>query len=216
MLTWLKRIIAGLVLLALATTAALYGVLSLSLPSLDGTGTSNAISAATTVERDALGQAVITAQSREDAAYGLGFAHGQDRFFQMDLLRRNAAGELSELFGSAAIELDKTMRFHQLRKRSEYIVAHLPHDQQQVLAAYTQGVNEGRVQAGFQSFEYLLSGGPVKAWRSEDSILAIFSMYLDLQSANFERDKALIYLEHTFGKAMREFVLLALELCSIL
>ncbi|TMO68734.1 penicillin acylase family protein [Pseudoalteromonas aurantia] len=207
MLTWFKRILAGLVLLVLATTAALYGVLSLSLPSLDGTGTSNGINAATTVERDALGQAVITAQSREDAAYGLGFAHGQDRFFQMDLLRRNAAGELSELFGSAAIELDKTMRFHQLRKRSEYIVAHLPYDQQQVLAAYTQGVNEGRVQAGFQSFEYLLSGGPVKAWRSEDSILVIFSMYLDLQSANFERDKALIYLEHTFGKAMREFVL---------
>lgn len=207
MLIWLKRIIAGLVLLALATTATLYGVLSLSLPSLDGTGTSNGITAATTVERDALGQAVITAQSRKDAAYGLGFAHGQDRFFQMDLLRRNAAGELSELFGSAAIKLDKNMRFHQLRKRSQAIVASLPMDQQQVLQAYTQGVNEGRVQAGFQSFEYLLSGATIKAWRSEDSILTIFSMYLDLQSANFERDKALIYLEHIFGNAMREFIL---------
>jgi penicillin amidase len=207
MLTWLKKIVAGFVLFALATTAAVYGVMSLSLPSLDGTGTSNAITATTKVERDALGHAIITAQSREDAAYGLGFAHGQDRFFQMDLLRRNAAGELSELFGSAALEIDKMMRFHQLRKRSEDIVADLPRDQQQVLAAYAKGVNEGRTQAGFQSFEYILSGGPVIAWRSEDSILAIFSMYLDLQSMNFERDKALILLDHLFGKGMRDFVM---------
>ncbi|MBE0366674.1 penicillin acylase family protein [Pseudoalteromonas aurantia] len=207
MLPWLKRITAGLVLLALAATASLYGLLSLSLPALDGTGTSSAVIAPVQIERDSLGQAVITANSRDDAAYGLGFAHGQDRFFQMDLLRRNAAGELSELFGKAAINLDEKMRFHQLRKRSEKIVTQLPPRQRSILRAYAQGVNEGKAQVGFDSFEYLLTGASARPWKSEDSILAIFSMYLDLQSANFERDKALLYVDHMFGEEMRTFIL---------
>ncbi|MBQ4863354.1 penicillin acylase family protein [Pseudoalteromonas sp. MMG013] len=207
MLPWLKRITAGLVLLALAATASLYGLLSLSLPALDGTGTSSAVIAPVQIERDSLGQVVITANSRDDAAYGLGFAHGQDRFFQMDLLRRNAAGELSELFGKAAINLDEKMRFHQLRKRSEKIVTQLPPGQRSILRAYAQGVNEGKAQVGFDSFEYLLTGASARPWKSEDSILAIFSMYLDLQSANFERDKALLYVDHIFGEEMRTFIL---------
>ncbi|TMP76911.1 penicillin acylase family protein, partial [Pseudoalteromonas sp. S983] len=98
----------------------------LSLPALDGKGTSDVISKPVILARDSLGQAVITANTRQDAAYALGFAHGQDRFFQMDLLRRYAAGELSELFGKGALELDKKMRFHQLRARSQEILKLLP------------------------------------------------------------------------------------------
>ena len=101
MLSWLKRGLSGLLILILILTAGLYGLLSLSLPALDGKGTSDAISKPVTLSRDSLGQAVITANTRQDAAYALGFAHGQDRFFQMDLLRRNAAGE-EDAFSSIA------------------------------------------------------------------------------------------------------------------
>ena len=55
---------------------------------------------------------VILAANRRDLAFATGFAHAQDRFFQMDLIRRKAAGELSELVGAAAIEIDKQSRFH--------------------------------------------------------------------------------------------------------
>ncbi len=103
MLTWIKRIVVALLLLVLLGTASIYGLLALSLPALDGKGSTSEIDNTVTVARDAMGQAVVSADTRADASYGLGFAHGQDRFFQMDLLRRNAAGELSELFGSAAI-----------------------------------------------------------------------------------------------------------------
>jgi penicillin amidase len=194
------------VILGLGSTAFVYGVLTLSLPTLDGKGSSNAVTAPVKISRDTLGQAVITANNRIDAAYGLGYAHGQDRFFQMDLLRRNAAGELSELFGKAAIGLDKKMRFHQLRKRSHAILKTLPDSDKQLLESYAQGVNEGLAQVGYSSFEYLLTGAKQKPWLSEDSLLVIFSMYLDLQSATFERDQALIQIEQQYGVNMVAFL----------
>ncbi|CCQ11371.1 Family S45 unassigned peptidase [Pseudoalteromonas luteoviolacea B = ATCC 29581] len=206
MITWFKRLVYVVLVLGLLATAVSYGVLTLSLPKLDGQGHSATLLKEVEIGRDVLGQAVIQADNRQDAAYGLGYAHGQDRYFQMDLLRRNAAGELSELFGRAALDLDKRMRFHQLRKRAQAIVLKLPREHQATLEAYAQGVNEGRKQVGFPSFEYLLTQAPIAPWQPEDSILVIFSMYLDLQAGTFERDKALIVLEQQFGVEMREFL----------
>ncbi|WP_404341555.1 penicillin acylase family protein [Pseudoalteromonas mariniglutinosa] len=206
MLKVIKWLVVSFVVIGLLTTAVVYGLLTLSLPSLDGQGSSQAISQPVKIERDKLGQAVIHADNRLDAAYALGYAHAQDRFFQMDLLRRNAAGELSELFGKAAIELDKKMRFHQLRKRSQFIVEQLPQTEKALLQRYATGVNEGLAQVGFASFEYLLTGAEQQPWQSEDSLLVIFSMYLDLQTATFERDKALIQLADLYGEQMVQFL----------
>ena len=202
----IKRLLLVVVVLALAGTAIVYGVLTLSLPTLDGKGRSDAVTQPVKVARDTLGQAVITAATRHDAAYGLGYAHGQDRFFQMDLLRRNAAGELSELFGKAALALDKKMRFHQLRKRSQAILKTLPEADKQLLKSYAQGVNEGLAQVGYPSFEYLLTGAEQQPWQSEDSLLVIFSMYLDLQTATFKRDQTLIQIQQQYGAKMVEFL----------
>ncbi|KPZ63901.1 Penicillin acylase 2 precursor [Pseudoalteromonas sp. P1-16-1b] len=202
----IKRLLLVVVVLALGGTAIVYGVLTLSLPTLDGKGRSDAVTQPVKVARDTLGQAVITAATRYDAAYGLGYAHGQDRFFQMDLLRRNAAGELSELFGKAALALDKKMRFHQLRKRSQAILKTLPEADKQLLKSYAQGVNEGLAQVGYPSFEYLLTGAEQQPWQSEDSLLVIFSMYLDLQTATFKRDQALIQIQQQYGVKMVEFL----------
>ena len=202
----IKRLLLVVVVLALAGTAIVYGVLTLSLPTLDGKGRSDAVTQPVKVARDTLGQAVITAATRHEAAYGLGYAHGQDRFFQMDLLRRNAAGELSELFGKAALALDKKMRFHKLRKRSQAILKTLPEADKQLLKSYAQGVNEGLAQIGYPSFEYLLTGAEQQPWQSEDSLLVIFSMYLDLQTATFERDQALIQIQQQYGAKMVEFL----------
>ncbi|MBS3797081.1 penicillin acylase family protein [Pseudoalteromonas sp. BDTF-M6] len=206
MLRWVQRLVVGVIILLLLGTAGVYGALSLSLPTLDGRGSSDALESTVTIKRDALGQAIIDAQSMNDAAYGLGFAHGQDRFFQMDLLRRNSAGELSELFGEAALELDKKMRFHQLRQRSERIFAQLPQSQQALLSSYSRGVNEAQQAQTLKGFEYLLSGAEVTPWQPEDSLLVIYSMYLDLQASNFERDMVLEQIERLYSRQMREFL----------
>ena len=60
-------------------------------------------------KRDARGIPVITAATRRPRATPLGYAHAQDRFFQMDLSRRLAAGEL-ELFGAVALKQDRRTR----------------------------------------------------------------------------------------------------------
>ncbi|CAH9065471.1 Acyl-homoserine lactone acylase QuiP [Pseudoalteromonas sp. CIP111854] len=202
----LKWLITVVIIGFLVLTAALYGLLSLSLPKLDGKHASDAVAADVSIARDALGQVVIDAKTRADAAYALGFAHGQDRLFQMDLLRRSAAGELSELFGKAALNLDRRMRFHQFRARSESIVEQLPEHHKYALQAYSKGVNEARSQISFDSFEYQLTGAPIVPWQPADSILVIFAMYLDLQAGNFQRDQVLIQLDSLFGAPMRLFL----------
>ncbi|WP_440054666.1 penicillin acylase family protein [Pseudoalteromonas sp. T1lg65] len=207
MLRWFKVLLLSVLILILAATAVVYGFLTLSLPTLDGKGTSKAVKNAVSIARDGLGQAVITAEDRADAAYGLGFAHGQDRFFQMDLLRRNAAGELSQLFGEAALELDKSMRFHQFRKRAERAVGALSDHHRDILSRYVQGVNEGRQQIGMKGYEYTLLGAEPAPWVAADSLLVIYSMYLDLQSGNFQRDQALVLLAQEFGQDMLDFLL---------
>ena len=74
-----------------------------SLAQLDGQLELAGLSSPVQIERDALGVVSIHAGNEADAARALGYVHGQERYFEMDLLRRSAAGELSELFGEIAM-----------------------------------------------------------------------------------------------------------------
>ena len=100
--TWLIVIIGSL-LLALAALAWGRRQMRGSLAQLDGVRSVSSLTAAVTITRDALGVPTITGTNRRDVARATGFVHAQDRFFQMDLLRRRGAGELAELFGRAAL-----------------------------------------------------------------------------------------------------------------
>lgn len=102
----------------------------------------------------------------------------------MDLLRRNAAGELAELFGSAALDFDKRQRMHRFRDRADGVLQQLPKTQRDVLTRYTAGVNAGLTQLGLPPFEYLLLTQQPRAWQEADSLLVIYSMFLDLQGAS--------------------------------
>src|SRR5689334_20326986 len=100
-----------LVVLGLTFTALLRG----SLPVLEGEMKLPGLKNAVTVERDQNGVATIHGRDRLDVARATGFLHGQERFFQMDLMRRRAAGELSELIGAATVEVDAEVRVHRFR-----------------------------------------------------------------------------------------------------
>jgi len=84
----LRRLLGSLLLIAIAVCAVAYLAVRSSLPRLDGAVPAPWLAAATTIERDALGVAVITGATRADVAYATGYAHAQDRYFQMDLTRR--------------------------------------------------------------------------------------------------------------------------------
>ena len=112
-------------------------------PPLDGQRHAFRSQRAVSIERDAAGVPTITAQNRERSRARLGYVHGQDRYFQMDLLRRAAAGELSALFGPSLLSADRQLRLHRFRGRG----AHRPRlpdaSTRALLDAYAAGVNAG-------------------------------------------------------------------------
>lgn len=193
-------------ILCLFACAALYVFLASQLPQLDGVKSSEHISASGAIERDLLGQAVIKAQNQADAAFLLGFAHAQDRLFQLDLLRKSAAGELSEVVGKLALERDKTNRFFQFRQRAQTIVDSLNPQQRELLEQYANGVNSFIDEYGSTGFEFTLTGTQMQPWKPQDTILATFSMYIDLQSSQVERDFENTAIRDLFGQQMLDFM----------
>jgi penicillin amidase len=108
-------LVVALVLLACAGVW-FRGRMVASLPQLQGNASLPGLSAPATISRDAQGVVTITGANRIDVARATGWVNAQDRFFQMDILRRRGAGELSELFGKAALPLDREARMHGFRK----------------------------------------------------------------------------------------------------
>jgi penicillin amidase len=112
---WVKRILVALIVVAAILVAVGWRLLAGSRPQANGSITAAGLSAPVTLVRDANGVPTITARNRDDLAFALGFAHAQERFFQMDLERRVAAGELAALVGKAALEADTNHRQHRFR-----------------------------------------------------------------------------------------------------
>ena len=188
---WLKRILAGLLLLVLLLALALWLTLRASLAQLDGERALAALGAPAELQRDARGYLTITAENRLDVARALGFVHAQERFFQMDLMRRNAAGELSALFGPRALPLDKARRLHRFRHRAETGIASLAADERVLLDAYVSGVNAGLAALSSSPPEYLLLRQTPRPWVAADTVLIAYGMYLDLQGAQGRDDVAM-------------------------
>jgi len=188
--------LSALLILALGGSLWLYASLRASLPTLSGTQELAGLHNSVVVLRDDQGLPTLLGNSRVDIATALGFLHGQDRFFQMDLLRRTAAGELAELFGSVGLLTDREHRLHRLRARARQSVEQLPPSQQALLAAYVRGVNDGLSALGGRPFEYRILGSAPVAWRAEDSVLVVFAMYLNLQDHRASRDNTLGLLQH--------------------
>lgn len=187
---WLKRVFGGLLLLGLLLALALWLTLRSSLAQLDGERALAPLSAPVELQRDARGYLTIMAETRLDAARALGFAHAQERFFQMDLMRRNAAGELSALVGAKALEVDKARRLHRFRHRAEQVAASLAPEEQALSVAYTEGVNAGLAALGARPPEYLLLRQSPQPWVPADSLLVAYGMYLDLQRGQGRDDIA--------------------------
>jgi len=191
----IKKLLTGFLLIGILILATiftwLYSKVDSALPLLEGKKTVFGLTKSAVIERDEQGIATIKAQSRSDIAVALGFVHAQERFFQMDLLRRNSAGELASLFGSVALDYDKSIRRHRFRDRARAIVAQLPQEQFDLLKAYTRGVNQGLKFLYSSPFEYLLLQQEPVQWSEEDSVLTIFSMYIDLQYHDGRRERTL-------------------------
>ena len=197
----------AIVLVALAVTAGwVYVQMRGSLAQLDGEAVMPGATAAIVTERDGLGIPTISASSRADAARGLGFVHAQDRFFQMDLARRRAAGELSELFGSVAVKIDSRTRVLRLRARARHVIDVAPPEQLAVLSAYVEGVNAGLGALAVKPPEYLALRTEPRPWALEDSMLVLAAMFLTLQDSEARRGSGLAAVYATLPAPLADFV----------
>jgi len=183
----LVRVLAAIGILILLGVAAVAGALWNTLPSGDRTVHIAGLSAPVHVSFDSDGIPRIQAANLTDAAAALGFVHARDRMFQMDLMRRNAAGELSEIAGPATLPLDKLMRTLGLRQSALQDYDTLPPHVQKMLQAYADGVNAWIAARGrFASPEFLILGAPRK-WTPVDSLLWAKTMGLWL-SMNWRQE----------------------------
>jgi penicillin amidase len=192
-------------LLMVAVLGLVWGTLSASLPILDGHLAAAGLERPVEVERDSLGIPTIRGENRKDVAYATGFVHAQDRFFQMDTLRRRAAGELSELFGPATLPADREARVHRFLARAGGEFNNLQKDEKELLQAYADGANSGLRQLKAKPFEYYLLGAEPRRWVPQDCMLVIYAMALDLQEKPGHVQLALDALKRVLPQKAFEF-----------
>ena len=187
---WKRWFLLLLALLALCALT-LWWLLRGSLAQLDGQMALAGLSAPVTIQRDANGTVTIDAQSESDAMRALGYVHAQERYFEMDLMRRSAAGELSALVGQLALDVDKQHRLHRLRAAVEQDLPAIAGHKRAQLDAYVEGVNAGLAALRVRPWPYLLLRQSPQPWRAEDSPLVGMAMYFDLQDGQNASELAL-------------------------
>jgi penicillin amidase len=196
-------LLLGLVLiLGIATGLWIRAQLAASLPQLDGTLRVAGLSAPVTIARDGLGIPTVRGASREDVARAVGVLHAQERFFEMDLSRRRAAGELAALVGARALAADREIRPHRFRAEAQRALGMMEPTVRAVLDAYAAGVNSGLSGLRKPPFEYLLLRQDPRPWRPEDSLLVVLSMFITLQDYTGSYESTLATMTEVMPKAM--------------
>src|SRR2546430_6303501 len=178
----LKYLGAAAAVLLLAALALGWLLLRASLPRLDGALAESGLTGAVRITRDSRGVPTIEATDRADLAYASGFVHAQDRYFQMDLSRRLAAGELAELFGGVALEQDRRARLFRFRTGAREGLAQAAPAERALLEAYARGVNAGLADLAGRPWEYWVLGAPPRPWLAEDTILIEPALWGDPQA----------------------------------
>jgi penicillin G amidase len=139
------------------------------------------VSGPATISRDALGVPHIHAASVEDALFLEGYAMAQDRLWQMDGLRRRAAGELAEIAGAQAVEADRESRRLRMRRIAEQQERRLSPGDRMTIAAFARGVNEYiDAHRTRLPLEFTLLRYDPRPWTTSDTILAGLEMYREL------------------------------------
>jgi penicillin amidase len=201
-------LVALAMLLVAAGLGAIWarGQLRGSLAQLEGTRPLPGLSAPVQVTRDALGVPTIRGATRADVARATGFLHAQDRFFQMDLARRRAAGELSGLVGARALALDREIRIHRFRAEAQRAVSLMRAADRVLLDAYTAGVNEGLSALTTPPFEYLALRQDPAPWRADDCFLVVLSMFITLQDSDGSYEATLATMASVLPAEMYAFM----------
>jgi len=112
-----------------------------------------------TVYFDEIGVPHINAQNQKDAYLALGYVHAQDRLWQMELVRRIAAGRLSEILGKELLSVDQFFSGLGIEEAANKTIASLDKSSQAYVLtqAYLDGINQF-IKNGKTPLEFILLG----------------------------------------------------------
>jgi penicillin amidase len=189
----------SLLLIAVCVAAYAYLAARSALPQLDGQIRIKGLTGSATVTRDQHGVPTIAASTLEDLFFAQGYVTAQDRLWQMDIMRRFASGELSEILGEDTVKLDREERILGLRAAAKKSLEIAPPRDRTFFDAYARGVNayiasrSGRLPIEFRILKY-----QPKPWQAEDSVVIANQMVKDLNYHYFydalDREKILAKL----------------------
>ena len=184
---WLSRIVTALVALLVAGLALVYHFAAGSLPDYDATARVDGISAPVEIVRDTANVPHVFGETDADVFFGLGYAHAQDRLWQMMMLRRTAQGRLSELFGARTVRVDELMRRLDLYGLAARSVAAQDADTGRALQAYADGVNfwietVNAEAMGRGAPEFFLFPATIAYWQPADSLAILKLMGIRLST----------------------------------
>jgi len=171
-----------------------------SFPSASGSATLSALSTSVEVRRDPYGVVHIQAQSILDAYRAVGYVHGQDRLWQMELFRRVGEGRLAELVGPAALPVDRLFRTLGLQHTASRIEDILDDETRTAMLAYCEGVNAWIAEAkGMYPIEYDMLGFEPEPWTLHQSILVSRLMAWELDYSRWMDVLMSVFVER-FGE----------------
>ncbi len=190
---WPRRLAQSALVLVAAAAGGFAWYRQTSLPAHEGERSVPGLAAPVSIVRDSNAVPVIRADSEADALFGLGYAHAQDRLWQIDFNRRIAQGRLAEILGPAAVDTDRFVRTLGVYRAAQSIAANLDAETRALLDAYAAGVNAylaTRTEALPPEFLLLRAPAP-QPWTAVDSIAWSLMMAWDLSRSYLNELKRL-------------------------
>lgn len=184
---WLLRLTTLSIVLVIGAFGLAYYFASRSLPDYNADTTAAGLSAPLEIVRDNANVPHIFGETDADVYFGLGYAHAQDRLWQMTMLRRTAQGRLSELFGERTLGIDKVMRRFDLYNLAVASVEAQDAPTRAALDAYAAGVNAWLAEInkgalGRGAPEMWIFNQPIAPWQPADSLAILKLMALQMSS----------------------------------
>ena len=180
LLKWLIRAFISFCLLMSVIAIVTYNLASRSLPKYNQTIVSDEIDDKIEIIRDSSNIPHIFSSNINDVFFGLGYAHAQDRFWQLNILRRSAQGRLSEIFGQKTLQLDEFLRRLDIHNLARLSLRHQSDQTKSILKAYSNGINARVMEINTKALgrgapEMFLYPSEFSYWKPADSI-AIFKL----------------------------------------
>ena len=197
-----------LLLLVIAVGGVIFVLVLLraSLPKLDGEQRVPGLESPVKITSNRYGISTIVAHSRLDAMLAQGYITARDRLWQIDILRRRAAGRLSEILGKGALGFDRHQRTIGFARAAKAIAANLPEDQKEILRSYASGINAYINAAKVLPFEFLLLRYRPEPWAVEDSILIILNIFQELTGDSEEDERMLSIMAASLPPEVVDFL----------